>query len=1125
MFTVSDTLYLAVNFQLLLTFFLVALLWALHSRLPRFEFFRWWAWAWTACAVFLASASASLRLGASWTPAKITMIASLLFFGFLQPFLLVCGGLSWRSPSRLSRRFLWTGFALVFAIAAACLLLGYVFRATPIVSFALRNVPRSLSMSVALIFCFVVFWRQFRQLRSYGAGITAVFCLAYAFDHSIYFLSFCKLLFDHFRFAFPPSLAWFTNSVFAGQTSLLLFLDLVDTCGICLGMILLLVERFQQTASALEHSERQRQGLAVDNASLQTEIASRYQAEVELRRSEAFSRQIVLNSPLAMVVSRGPVQEHVLLNERFIALFGYTAEEAHDVTVWWPLAYPDPEYRALVESRWSALVERAVRGESGKLSMEARVRCKDGTFRDIEFHLALVNDLYLVSFVDLTEHKRAAQELRESEDRYRDLVEHSEDLIGTHELDGRILSINEAPCKRLGYTVSEVLQMKMGDLLAPRYRHLYADFVARVCRDGHASGQMVVATKSGEERVWDYVSTLRTEGVPAPVIRGMARDVTEKFRAEQALRRSEAKFATAFRSSPMAMTITSLRDGRFIDVNASFERQSGYTREEVLGKTVLEIGLWADEKDFASIMADSLARRKVVGRQVRLRAKDGRIANAVYSVEVINVQGEPCALAAGEDITERLQMERAVRESETKFRLVADNVSAAIWVLQDGRFVYFNKEFIRLSGYSQEEILSVDPWQLVHPDFREANQSRAAARLRGEDVPSRYQFAILTRSGEKRWIDFSASVTEYNGRPAIFASAFDITAAKQAEIELQERTLYLESLISNTPLGIVVKDEYRRVLFCNPAFERMFQYTQSEIEGQDLDDFIAPHARQEAVSLSNSVQHGGMAHARTQRVRKDGTLLDVELHGVRVYSGTKFVASFVIYQDITERKKSEEKLMALRNRLARAQEEERARIARDLHDDTGQRLALLSIDLEQLKQASMKLRSSLTQQLESLVKAASEITSDVHNVSRRLHPSQVELLGLVPALSNFCKDFAARNGMEIEFFHDSLLHKPPQDAALCLFRVAQEAIRNVQKHSGTRRALVQLDENSGSLRLRVSDHGSGFDPATSEPQQGLGLLSMQERLHSLGGELFVHSRVGGGTCIEACIPLAPVLSA
>jgi len=1119
MLSVSDTLYMAVNFQLLLTLFLVALLWGLYYRLQRVKFFRWWAWAWTALVVFLATATASLRLGPTWTRTKFFLVCSLLLAGFAQPFLLICGGLSWRTANRPSRRFFWTGSALVFAVASICLFLGFEFRNSPAISFAFRNVPRSLAMAAALVFCFTVFWQQFRARRSYGAAITGAFCLAYAVDQSVYFLSFSKIIFDQFHVYLPPLLAHLTDTVFSGH-SRLLFLDLVDTSGICLGMILLLVERFQLTASELELSERRRQGLAVDNASLQNEIENRHMVEQELRRSEEFSRQVVLNSPLAMIVSRGTAQQVVLVNDKFTSLFGYTAQDVRELSDWWPLAYPDPEYRALNQSQWALLTATATQRSADKLSMEARVRCKDGSFRDIEFHLSYVADLYLISFVDLTEHKRAEADLRESEDRYRDLVEHSEDLIGTHELDGQILSINEAPCKRLGYTVDEITKMNMANLLAPRYRHLYPKFVASVLKHGHASGQMVVVTRTGEERVWDYFSTLRTEGVQVPVIRGMARDVTEKFRAEQALRLSEAKFATAFRSSPNAMTISSLRDGRFIDVNASFERQSGYTRDEVLGKSVLDLGLWADDRDFANIMADSLMRQKVVGREVRLRTKSGRVVTAVYSVEVIHVGGEPCALAAGEDITDRLLMERALRESEAKFRSVTDLAACAIWILQDQRIVYLNQCVLNITGYTCDELLAMDAQELVHPDFRERLRTRARTAS-GERLPlTNFQYKVRTKSGEERWLELTDNFITYDGRPAILCSAFDITNAKRAENELQERTLYLESLIANNPLGIVVKDEQRRALFCNPAFEQMFQYTQAEIQGKDLDDFIAPHAREEAVRLSNSVQSGGIAHARTQRVRKDGTFLEVELYGVRVYSGSKFVASFVIYQDITDRKKSEEKLLNLRNRLARAQEEERARIARDLHDDTGQRLALLSIDLEQLKQASVRLRSSLTQQLESLVKAASEITSDVHNVSRRLHPSQVELLGLVPALSNFCKDFAARNDMQIDFYHESMPHKPPRDAALCLFRVAQEAIRNVQKHSGTRRALVQLDENSGSLRLRVSDHGSGFDPEANEPPQGLGLLSMEERLHSLGGELFVHSRPGGGTCIEACIPLS-----
>jgi len=438
--------------------------------------------------------------------------------------------------------------------------------------------------------------------------------------------------------------------------------------------------------------------------------------------------------------------------------------------------------------------------------------------------------------------------------------------------------------------------------------------------------------------------------------------------------------------------------------------------------------------------------------------------------------------------------------------------------LQGERLVYVNRYAENLSGYSRDELFSMNPWDLVDPEFRAIGEQRTSARLRGESLEPRYQFKIKTKSGEIRWLDFSGARTNFEGKPAILATAFDITAIKRAEQQLLERTMYLDALIANSPLGIVTKDEQNRVVFCNPAFERMFNYSQNELQGKDIDNIIASHDLEEANRMSFAVRGGGVVHVTTQRRRKDGTLIDVELHGIRVFSGETFVGAFAIYQDISDRRRSEEKLQALRNRLTRTQEEERSRIARDLHDDIGQRLALLSIDLEQMKLASQQDGSALAIALEALVRTAGEITSDVHNVSRRLHPSQVELLGLAPALNNFCREFANRNSMRIQFTSACLTCKLPEEASLCLFRVAQEAIRNVHKHSGSREALVELDEISGSLRLRISDQGAGFDPTSAEASQGLGLLSMEERLRSMGGELFVHSRPGGGTCIEASIP-------
>jgi PAS domain S-box-containing protein len=986
---------LTIEIQLLLTLFLVVLLWALYSRLRRADFFRWWAWAWTFFAIYLGCAVISMQLGPTWTPLKTVFILLLLISGFLEPLFLVFGGWDWRFPGTLSRKWIQAGVAGTLVLSLTCFALGTLWRNEATISMAFRNLPRTFCLAGALFFCAFVFLTQSRATRSWASLITGFFCFTYSIDQLYYSFTFAEMLFRRFDIQLDRPLRALQGIEALFQSSILFF-DLLNTCGICLGIILLLVEQYQRAQLDLEESHRVSYGLVEANARLQVEIQERLRIE---------------------------------------------------------------------------------------------------------------------------------QALRESESRYRDLVESSEDLIATHDFQGRILSVNPAPANRLGYEVSELLQMNLLDLLAPRVRDSFPAFIKRLLANGSDHGRMIVVTRSGEERTWEYHATLRSHGVSFPMARGMARDITEKVRAEEALRLSEAKFATAFDNNPSVMAIVSLRDGRFVDVNQSFAKQLEYTREESLGRTPQELGIWVDPREFAAALAAIHETKRISAAEVRLRTKSGRILTALYSAEVIQIGDELFRLSTAEDITERRRTEDALRESENKFRLVADTASCGIWILQDNRVVYLNQQVETLTGYTRAELQAMNPWEVVHPDFRPLLQEHTAAKQTNGHLLSRFQYKIVTKGGQERWLELSDSVMEYEGKPAVLATAFDVTAAKRAESELRDHAMYLDALISNSPFGIVIKDEYQRVRFCNPAFERMFGYSQAEIEGADLDELIASNDREGAVRLTSVSRQTGVVHATTQRCRKDGTLLDVELHGVRIFSGFKFVGAFAFYQDISERKRSEEKLQALRSRLTRAQEEERARIARDLHDDTGQRLALLSIDLEQLKQFSLKSQSALTPQLDSLAKIASEITSDVHNVSRRLHPSQVELLGLVRALANFCKEFALRNAMEIRFVHPNLVTKPSHDVALCLFRVAQEAVRNVQKHSGACKAVVELSKVSGSLLLRVSDTGAGFDPASLDTSAGIGLLSMEERLRSMGGELAVTSRPGFGTTVEASVPLSPAVPA
>ncbi len=411
----------SVHVQLLITIFLAILLWALYQRLRKVEFFRWWAWAWTSSALFLAAAIESVQLGLTWTPLKTSLVLAVLLFGLLQPMLLALGGLSWRYPEQAIRRLFWTGILVTVGVSAVAFAFGYAFRANRELSFAARNLPRTVGMMVALTYCCIVFVQQWRRNRSWAALMTGVFCLLYGVNQVSYTIDFAIVLRKYFGAGrgMPNPFDY----VQALLGSPLFFLDLVDICGICLGMILLLVERSEHTQRDLERSERHRLGLAVSNVELQAEIDERHRVEKALRASEERILQILQGSPVAMLVSRVGDEHIELANRKYAELFGYSLEDVACVEDWWRLAYPDPEYRDAVKEQWRQLIQRVNQAPAESQSMSARVRCKDGAFREVEFHLSRVGDSYLVSFVDLTAHKLADDALRESEAKFRLVAE------------------------------------------------------------------------------------------------------------------------------------------------------------------------------------------------------------------------------------------------------------------------------------------------------------------------------------------------------------------------------------------------------------------------------------------------------------------------------------------------------------------------------------------------------------------------------------------------------------------------------------------------------------------------------------------------------------------------------
>jgi signal transduction histidine kinase len=209
----------------------------------------------------------------------------------------------------------------------------------------------------------------------------------------------------------------------------------------------------------------------------------------------------------------------------------------------------------------------------------------------------------------------------------------------------------------------------------------------------------------------------------------------------------------------------------------------------------------------------------------------------------------------------------------------------------------------------------------------------------------------------------------------------------------------------------------------------------------------------------------------------------------------------------------------LSGRLISAQEEERSRLASELHDDFSQRMAVLSLGLETAADMIPGSPEQANRQLHELMNSAGEIGADLHTLSHRLHSSTLERLGLASGVSAFCKEFTAQQGTQIACSYDDVPRAVSPDVALCLFRIVQEGLRNVKKHSEATHAQVRLKKLDGGLHLSISDNGKGFDPNGASEGQGLGLWSMKERVRLVEGRFEIHSGVHNGTRIEVWAPL------
>jgi len=618
--------------------------------------------------------------------------------------------------------------------------------------------------------------------------------------------------------------------------------------------------------------------------------------------------------------------------------------------------------------------------------------------------------------------RRTQLELEAARDRYVDLYDFSPAGYLSLDMSGTIMEANLRAGMLLGFNRQELIGKPLASIIAADDRDILHRHCQDVLKTGTRQACEVFLRKTAGASRCIYLESFAVHDERGRIAQWRASllDISDRKRAELALRESEARLQAMLDHSPSLIFLKDLK-GRYLEVNQQFERTFHLTLQDIIGKTDHDIFPAEQATEFrANDLKVLEAQRSLQFEEVALH-DDGPHTNIVSKFPLRGLDGTPYAICGiTTDITERKVAEEALQTSDAFTRAVLDSLSARVCVLdKEGVILKTNNawsEFVR--QHVEDKVFTLG----------EVGQN---------------------------YLDLCRRTT-----------AGGTTATGQAILKGIETVLTRDQPSFSVEYCVALPEE-----------EQWFLMR------------VAPLKEREGVVISHT--------DISERVRMAKSLEDhVRLLG--------------------EKRKE---LESLTGKLIEAQEEERRRIARELHDDFNQRLAALSVELESMERAPIAPPEPVARQLATIHVQIGQLSDDLHDMAYRLHPSLLEHVGLEVALRDHVAEFTKRTGLPVTFDAREVPGTLSQEIATNLFRVMQESLQNVSKHAQATKVTVRLSGSSRGIGLSVRDNGKGFDlESKNDCMRGLGLVSMQERARGLGGFLRIHSLPRDGTKVCAWIP-------
>ncbi|MBI3784356.1 MAG: PAS domain S-box protein [Deltaproteobacteria bacterium] len=599
-------------------------------------------------------------------------------------------------------------------------------------------------------------------------------------------------------------------------------------------------------------------------------------------------------------------------------------------------------------------------------------------------------------------------------------------------------------------------------------------------------------------------------------------DGTEVKTKEQALNDSEPRFRTLIEHAADAIYVHDAA-GVITDINPQACNNLGYSRDELIGRPLTDIDQQVEPERVRHSLLQLESGAPIVVDTVH-RRKDG----STFPVEIRSVRfmwnGQPHVLGMCRDVTERKQMEQALREARASLDLAAAAARVGLWDwdLQTGKTHYANS-WRALFGYSATELDgSLEEWvTLVHPDDVEALTRNTRAAIEANTSVYEEEFRLRHKDGTYRWVLSRASVLVDDAcRPARMLGAHvDIDAQKQAEDAARRSARQLQVLFeaSVDVIGIMETDGTFRDV--SPSIRSLLGYQVSELVGRNGFDFVHQDDRAalQTALTRRIAQTGDRTPEECRLQRADGSWVDVESTMSNLLDDPDVRGLVTITRDITARKQ------ALAARLLDVREAESARIAREIHDLLGQGLTALRMDAAWLETRLAARQDGCPDQhvLDRLRAMAGLIEANLATVRRiatELRPPILDDLGLVPAIEWQAEEFEARSGIRCEFRAWPGIPALDPNRSIVVLRVLQEALTNVARHAGATRVVIHVSTEGGCLRLQVRDNGKGVHEHQINAAESLGLRSMRERASLVGGSVVIKGAPGRGTTVALQVP-------